>query len=669
MTGKRILCVGLFFFLSFIVFSEDLVEELHPNPVRRGYRFTFTLYLDYDDPAAVAITAPVFPRALRLVRGPSIRSYYRTTETGKSKKKTRIRYTFSAVKTGRYVLGSFTIKTRKGTFHTVPRVVSIGIYKNRKLYIPFDVSWVKKGETFYRGEAIPLVAVISNLPDIIIVDNVDVPLPSNGIFTQVDDPGPITEKNVGFQKLYTIPVAGYLYTPSRTGHVKIPRIRISGNGITSFSRPLYLDIKAPPERIGSTGAIGKFKRVYHVYPDTLLKNENIHVSVVIRGTGNLNYLEIPPLKAEGLTLIEEKDTQRYSGSLHGYTGEREKTYIYTASSSGDKTIEIPPFAFFDPSEGKVKLLPGKATVVHVTSGTPSDEQPRDPLSLFKPESISGSSLPLKAGRYRQPESYLWLLPGPLVFLIFFFAGKKKILLISLVLVFSAGGSVGSLSIENGNTFFEKGNYAEAADVYLNALKTYPADSSLYYDLALSYFKMNMVGKAVYAAHIALYYSPFKKKYSDLLHTIESISKIKYPAVVSGTIYPDTYLFLLTLFLNAAGFAGVFYYTKRKNFYFIAVVLLLGMSVVTLGGLLHSAYQWHLQYGVAAAGPTEVKKIPQDRSTLEFMLKEGETVRVVSRSGKYIFVENGIGVKGWVERNNLFIFGGDSMPYRVLKGAE
>ncbi len=673
MTGRNVLLFFLFLFslaaVPYAGCSENLIEELHPDPVRKGYQFTYILYLDYDKPSLIGITAPVFPKALKLVRGPYIRSYYLASNTGKSKKKTKISYTFAALKTGRFVLGSFKLKTPRGTFTTVPRIVSIGIYKNKKIYIPFESSWVQKGKTFYTGQAVPLVAVVSNLPDIVIFDKVEVPLPSNGLFTRIDDPGPITDVKVGFQKLYTIPVAGYLYTPSRPGKVKIPRIRISGSGITSFSRPLYLTIKTPPERIRSTGAIGDFKREFTVHPDTLEVNGTVTVSVEVKGTGNLNYLEIPRLNVQGLTLIGEKDTQRYTGDLSGYTGMRGKIFTYTASSEGKKVITIPPFPFLNPATGSVQSIPEKTAAVKVSGSASNSESSRDPFARFTPETVSGSTFREKSGRYLDVSNYLWLLPGPLVFLVFFFAGKKKTTLILLVMISLAGSRLGASTVDDGISSYKKGEYSQAAGMYLDALKEYPGSSSLYYDLALSYYKMGMTGKSVYAAQIAVRYSPLNKKYAALLHVIEKASGVKYPVAVPGSIYPDTYLFILSLLLNGGAFIGVFYFIKKKNIYFIGMVLLFGFSAVALGGLIHSADQWHHQYGVARLGTVEVKKIPRGSSTTGFTLKEGETVSVVDSSGMYIFIENGIGVKGWVKADNLLVFGGRNDPYKVLAGAE
>lgn len=670
MTGKTFLLFILIMFIPTIVSSEDMIEELHPNPVRKGYQFTLSFYIDYDNPSEVAVTAPEFPKEFKLVRGPYIRGYYVTLDSGKPKKKTKIQYIFSASKTGRFVLGAFEIRTGNKVFKTSPRVMGVGLYKNKNIYIPYEVSWIRNKGAYYVGEVIPLIAVVSNLPDILFFEKIEVPPPASGLFTKIDDPGPITERVVGSEKLYNVPVVGYLFTPSRDGIIKIPRVRVSAAGITSLSSTFNLKINPLPADVSSTGAVGKFKRLYRIESGTAGINENVEVHVVVKGTGNLNYLEIPPPFGNGMTLIGEKDEQNYIGTLSGYSGEREKIFTFVASSAGDKTIKIPPFPFLDPESDMVHTETPVSLSVKI-SGSPvqNQDESTDWILRFKPEKISGTYLPLKSGKYLEIKNYLWLLPGPVVFLVLFFLRKKKVLLISLILFIAAGDFTGASIREDGISLYQDGRYNDSIRVYLDELAEYPDSSSLYYNLALSYYKTGSIGKAVYAAEVATFYNPLKKTYTELLHAIEESAEIEYPVAIPRSIYPDSFLFILTLFLNMAGFVGVVYLIKRKNFYFIISVLLLSLSVITFGGFVYSAVQWRSFYGIAYHNKTEVKRIPQKESEVGFTLVEGETVRIVGSAGEYDFIENGIGLKGWVERDFLLLLGGEIDPYKVLKAAE
>ncbi len=49
----------------------------------------------------------------------------------------------------------------------------------------------------------------------------------------------------------------------------------------------------------------------------------------------------------------------------------------------------------------------------------------------------------------------------------------------------------------------------------------------------------------------------------------------------------------------------------------------------------------------------------------WLVKEGEMVKVIGSSGDYEFIENGIGLKGWLKKDSLLILGGDIDPLKVL----
>lgn len=667
MTGKAVLFLLLSLFISVFVFSEDVIMEVKPDPVRKGYQFTVTLYVDHDVPSEVTVAEPEIPEGFKLVRGPAVRSYYVTLDKNRTKKKTRVKYTFLALKTGRFVLDSYRIDAGGREFKTDPVIVGIGLYKNKRFYIPYEVSWEKKGDTFYVGQAVPLSARVENLPDILIFEKVEAASPASGIFTEIEDPGPITIRKVGNQNLYTVPVGGYLFTPSRKSTVKIPGIRVVSEGISSYSRSVTLKILDIPEEARTTGAVGNFTRIFSLEKDSAGVNESINLHVVVEGTGNLNYLEIPSPEAEDMVLAGEKDEENYKGTINGYVGKREKVFTFVSSGAGDKKIIIPPFPFLNPETGEVSILGPESITVRIENTGTSKQH--DPFMDFVPEKLSVSYIPVKSGRYKNPESYLWLLPGPLVFLIFFFKRNKKLFLLSIVILSVSSMRLGAEDTDPGRKLFSGGEYKKALAVYTKELEMNPDAPSLYYNLALCYYRLGITDRAVYAARTALMYNPFSKNYSDLVAVIEKDSGIEYPVHVKKSVYPDIFLFLLTLVLNGAAFIGVIYLVRRKNFFFILSVLLAGISIITAGVLIYSSVHWKQHYGIVRMEAESVRKIPLENSEPGFQIKEGETLKIIGSSGDYEFVENGLGLKGWILADSLLVFGGDIDPLKILGGEE
>lgn len=138
-------------------------------------------------------------------------------------------------------------------------------------------------------------------------------------------------------------------------------------------------------------------------------------------------------------------------------------------------------------------------------------------------------------------------------------------------------------------------------------------------------------------------------------------------------YREVYILILFFYFNSVSEYGricrccLSY--KKKEFLFYYLCSSLSLSVITFGGFVYSAVQWRSFYGIAYHNKTEVKRIPQKESEVGFTLVEGETVRIVGSAGEYDFIENGIGLKGWVERDFLLLLGGEIDPYKVLKAAE
>jgi len=667
MTGKALFLSSLLIVAASLVFSEDVIMEVKPNPVRKGYQFLVTLYIDHDNTSEVTVVQPKIPEEFKLVRGPAVRSYYVTMDSGKTRKKTRVQYTFLSRKAGRFVLGRYRINAAGKEYSTEPVLIGVGIYKDKRFFIPYEVSWRNVDTSCYVGQAVPLTGQVANLPEILIFEKVEVPSPSSGIFTRIDDPGPITKEPAGNEVLYTVPVAGYIYTPSREGVVKIPGIKIRAEGITSYSGTLTLKVKGIPSGIRSTGAIGNFTRRFNLEEESSGISGGTRLHVVIEGIGNLNYLEIPPPEGDGMTISEAKDEQDYHGTINGFEGRREKVFTLLFSEPGEKEIRIPPFPFLDPVTGNVTAL--KSERVSVTVLDSDSKAESDPFASFLPEDTAASHLPVKSGRYKDPESYLWLLPGPLVFIIFYLKRRKKFLLISLILLTLTSTSLGAGTENKGSRLFREGNYGKALDLYLSELGEFPDSPSLFYNAALCYNRLGMIDKAVYAANTALMYNPFKDEYRSFVHAVEMTSGIEYSLQLGKSVYPDIFLFLMTIAVNGAAFAGVIYLVRKRNFFLILAVLLSVISIITSGGLVRSSCQWKQHYGIINHQFEGVKKIPDENSDSGFEVKEGEMVKVIGSSGDYEFIENGIGLKGWLKKDSLLILGGDIDPLKVLTKAK
>ncbi len=652
---QRLLICILFFSILYGLFSQDIVMEINPNPVGRGDRFSVDFFIDYEDMSTIFVEPPVLPEGISLYKGPYKRPYWLQLSDGSTRKKTIITYTYTTNKVGRFELGPFLFTLGDSLLKTEPDIIRVGLYKNRELYIPYNLTWSFNSGSYYEGQAIPIILEVEDLEEVMLFDDVMVAPPDKGLMESVNNIGQVDVRIIGAYSLYTIPVRGFIFTPTTSGKMKIPSATVTARGINSKSKSISIEVFKIPSGISSTGAIGDFKTSVWLKDTNLNENENIELHIKVEGTGNLNYFQIQPPSGEGLTLVNTIDISDYLADYGGYSGSRETVYTFISDSSGEKNIIIPAFPYLDSESGIVDEGSSRTLPLFLTANTDNllDTTNNDPFP-FLPKRVDSGGFS-STGRYKDFSSYLWLLPGPLVFLIFFLTGRKKTVLgISIVFLAAAGQINTDTTVDLAISKYETGEYEKAIEYFLEAGNDLTENSYLSYNLALAYYQVGDLGRSVYHSRDAFYHDPFNSDYRNLVKYIESEGGINYPVELTFNLYPDAFLFLLMILVNTASFIGVIYLVKNKNIYFITSVLLLGVSVFTVGGLGFSVIQKDRQVGVILQDHVSVKKIPRLDSETVVEMKSGDSVLVKGDSGNYLFINTGTGIKGWIKQSELKI---------------
>jgi len=650
---KKIPIIFFIWVNATLLFSQDFLMEISPNPVGRGDRFKIDFFIDYDDMTGINIEPTDLPEGIRLYRGPYIRPYWLKQPDGSSKKKTLVTFTYSTSKVGRYEIGPFICRIGGSSYRTEPKLIRIGLYKRKELYIPYNVVWSFGTDTFYEGQAIPLILMVKDLEEVMIFDKVTISQPQKGFLEAADNLGHVFEHKLGQFSLFNVPVRSFIFIPSSNGKLKIPGASVSSRDINSSSDLTYININKIPEEIKSTGAIGKFNITEFTNKKEFNNNENIELHVIVEGVGNLNYFQLQKPHSNSLTLINTVELSNYIPTEKGFEGTRETIYTFISKNNGLKDIIIPPFPFIDPetnivTRGKVSNL---SVNILNNSNDDSSSVEKFPFSPKKVEDLGFIS----NRRYKNPSSYLWLLPGPLIFLIFFLTGNKKIVIGASIVFIAASGQLDSKTdINNAISLYEKGKY-EAAINSFEQIRTISQDNSyLSYNLALSYYQVHDYGHSIYEARNAFYHDPLNSDYRNLVKYLENSAGIEYPLNLSFNLYPDAFLFLLMILINLAAFAGVIYLVKNKNIYFILSVLLLALSILSASGLGFSIIEKGQMVGVVIQNQLRVNKIPLKDSETVLELKSGESVRVEGHSDNFLFISTGTGIKGWVNKSDLLI---------------
>ncbi len=635
--------------------AQELIMEMSPNPVGRGDRFSIDFFIDYEDMSLISVEPPVLPDGISLYKGPYKRPYWLELPDGSSRKKTLITYTYSTSKEGRFEIGSYLFTLGEKVYLTNSRIIRIGLYKNRKLYMPYKVEWSIGAGSFYEGQAIPIVLEVKDLEEVMLFDDIVIAHPDRGFLEPVNNLGQVEVSTIGNTSIYTIPVRGFIFTPSSTGNLKIPSSTVTARGISSVSKTASIEVFKIPPGIKSTGAIGKFYISTSLADTNLAENENIILHVKVEGAGNLNYFQLQPPSGQGLTLVNTAEVSEYHSSFDGYKGSRETIYTFISDTPGAKTISIPAFPYFDPDtdtlyEGRIRDITFQIDA-NLANENNNEETESFPFSPKRGDKRGFSS----TGRYKDLSSYLWLLPGPLVFFIFFLTGRKKTFLgVSIIFIAASGQIDINRAVDIGIDQYEAGQYQSAIEYFQQASDELSDNSFLSYNIALAYYQLGDYGKSVYEARNAFYHDPFNLEYRKLINYIELKGGILYPIELSFNLYPDAFLFLLMILVNTAAFVGVIYLVKNKNIYFISSVLLLGLGILAVGGLGFSIIQKDRQVGIVVQDHVSVKKIPLPKGETIEEMQSGESALVKGDSNNYLFINTGTGIKGWVEKSDLII---------------
>ncbi|MFP4618279.1 MAG: hypothetical protein ACLFMZ_05490 [Spirochaetaceae bacterium] len=664
-----LLSILLFTFSSSFAVSQEILpditeetDDIHtvdvdvsPNPVGRGDRFTITIEVPVEESDDVEITEPELWDTLSLLGGPNIRPVYESDEDGRRVRKTRITYVFSGKESGRFELGSYKIDSPEGTFTTEPLLIEIGLYRDKNLVIPPDVYWNTSKNRVYVGENVIWILEVAGLKDIRIFEGISFDPPDEGFIEAIDGIGAIVRYSLGGETLYRVPTNEYIYTPSSEGTVNLPSAVVESEGVRVQSDSPDLEVIPLPDDVAENGVVGSFRVTGEVDKESITAGESVKYSVTIEGTGNLNYLRLVEPELEGWTVINEVEEDNYEAGPRGYEGYRRRIYTLSPDTVGDNTIVLPSFTALNPSDDTTYTLGDKENTVQVTvRDTESAEEEEDAFP-FTPREVDTASSEPSTPSYRTPEQYLWLLPGPLVFLVFFILRRKKwSVLVGAVLLlsFSSSPTVENAYFEDGMSAYNAGEWEYSYTAFRTFLEENENCADAAYNLALSAYRLERLGEAVYFTRSAIHENPSEREYRELLSFIEENHDLPQIGRFPWAVHPDTLLVFLGLAVNFAGFIGVIYLFTRKNALFILAMLLAVSSIAMSVAFGYSIYTRTMEDAVVITGEAEVKNIPKNNSNTSFVLEEGESVEITGEASPYLFVRTVLGRRGWVRREQL-----------------
>lgn len=150
------------------------------------------------------------------------------------------------------------------------------------------------------------------------------------------------------------------------------KIRVNSNSESVNVLPL-----PTPQPAGFNGAVGQFTAVSRLSTSTFRTNEPATLSYEVSGTGNIRYVKDPeidfPTELEQYSPQHNVDAEVAGNNVKGKSV-TEITFI--PKETGNFTINVPDFVYFDPVKKEYVTIPGKKYDLKVSKGVsaPSSDQ-------------------------------------------------------------------------------------------------------------------------------------------------------------------------------------------------------------------------------------------------------------------------------------------------------
>jgi hypothetical protein len=658
---RRTFLVGLFLVALFSesIFGEDSPAlSFLPNPVGLNDRFTLSFEIDVPSASMVSVEDWEFPEGIRLYAGPNIRGIVKVKEDGSSHPAVSVSYILLSNRTGRVLFPELPFVVGSERHTTEVGIQRVGTYRDNRLSIPLELEWEIPEGPFYEGQTIPAVLVMRNQEEILLPERVSVPASGGGLFEEAPELGEIRRRLYGDTVLYTVPVTGYLFTPTGAGRFFLNKASVTAEGIPGTSDALAVNVESLPEDVAASGGVGRFEMDVSPLPETSRVGDTIQLTVRITGEGNLAYLTPPEPDFDGLVLVRSEETHDYRASQGGYQGYRETRYLIQTEEEGNFEISVPAFSFFDPWDTRVFTLPGRELAFQVISGgLISIEEETFSLSDLRytpAEIISAQSIELFRLRY----VYLAFVPGPL--LLFLFRVHRKRLLQFLLLLLApwvlfilsvSGEHIDFERLKEAGELLQQQEYEAASLLYRDLASEHPRNGRLLFNWALclegTEKRAEAVNTLIASARHAVPDPRVRSFWDSLTDSDQYIRQFQLPAYFP----PDVSFILLLIFYNLFFLAAVLAMFFKRS-YLLLVSLLFGTLSFAAAGLFgHAVYVRSSPIAVVASDVVS-RRIPRDSAEAWLELPEGLTVKVTQRSGDFLLLSTAYGVEGWVGSGDI-----------------
>jgi len=617
-----------------------------------GSKWVLDILIDTPDPLSVRVPAPTLPPALSLSEGPYIRETSWEKVPGTLSRATKASFTLKTLSPGITEIGPFEVRIGQKVQTVPPVTVYLLAVDEAKRRFPVELRWVRPEGTLYEGQAIPLLLQARNLDTLAQPQELGLGAPPGSLWEKAVGLGEIEINSVDEDRIMNVPWGGWMLIPTKPGALTIPGFQASVAGLIRTVPPLTLEVSPLPPEASGGRAVGDFSYSVEAKQGDSALGASLVVTQEVSGRGNFPYLVLPEVKAPGLALVSRQEGTRYRAAKGGYEGSLVVTWRFSTDRARMLDLELPGFQAFQPSTGRVDTWDPRRITVSLS--LPSEGVATVAPTIL-PLDWPGVQSVRPWGVSRSGWSLVLFLPGFLFLLAtFFFPGRRRGLLVLLT-----GGILLLSASEPPPVGFDEatrsGGY-DAAERWGALTLAHPEEPGLWYNKALACRNAGRTAEAVHAFRMALKTGFQGDLAARGLASLEE-KELLTDQFLPWSGWPTNLLFLfLCVGVNLAFVFWAFQRITGSSVWLVplSVVVLASAAVgVFMVGAETARYEADAVVGLAD-GP--IRKVPGDLAETWMTLKAGTIVRVQGRADRWVLVQTGYGLEGWVEATGLLPLG-------------
>ena len=649
--------------------------ELSPPQPMAGEPFRVLLHVRGIGLDAIRVLEPRLPAGVEWAGGPELLP----PADGAAHPPARvIAYTLRARRTGRYLLDGFLVRLTARSLYTRATELEVVEAAAAPPARP-AVAWIPGRRRAVAGETVSVQLVLLQAPALQLPDRIEVRPPRDSRFERYRGEVAISEQMSGGRRVYRVPLAAYLLTPTAAGTVTLPAARVTlpaaEGPLVLQSEAMTLEVTAAPPDIAATGAVGTLRVRSWIDERRLPEGLEVTANVTVTGTGNHRFIEPPEPRAAGMTLVDRTVHQDLTLHDAGYRGRIHGVYRYHVTRPGTYSIQVPEFAYYDTGRATVVRVPGRAHVVRfrgaqAAAAAGAGGGPGRALAPPPPGWIMRRGC---VPPWRFWPHYLLLLPGGLLAAAALRTGPRgaggergpgrALPLAGALAVAAAGSGVtaalpavtlepreqAQAALAHAAQAYQREDYAAAGAAFAAVQRRFDCFAGVSYNRALAERALGDDAAAIAAVRAAVRAAPLTGAYRNLLGELESAAGLDTQHRPPPFLPPALPFYGLLAVANGAGLAAWIAARNPAGRARVKGTLWLGAAGGACMALLLAGATLDRSRELVVARATELRRIPVVAALPWVPLTPGSTLEVRGAHRDHLLVRTAYGLDAWVDR--------------------